>query len=265
MASSKRLGDILLDMGLITRAELDTALKIQVGGNRRLGYLLIKMGCIDEEQLQTVLTEQLGLEQVDIEQAFEPGVRRILPRYLCRKYNLIPLALGDLNTLKVAMTDPSDNEAIRDVEQYTGKVLQPGLAPHSAIEKAISRHIPWGIKDLFNPLNTQKITTVTAVVALALIVITIMQYNNDRHRALYGTTREVNNGVVYQNHELLLEFDRSGRASLQGHGAHAAGTYSITFDNVEALKKFIRSKQSDFSSEQRKWLDWALENRDNGQ
>ena len=265
MASTKRLGDLLLESGLITRDELNKALKLQVGGNRRLGYLLIKMGCIDEEQLQAVLTEQLDLERVDIDTAFDPAVKRILPRYLCRKYNVIPLSLGDHNTLKVAMTDPSDDEAVRDIEAYTGKVVQPGLAPHSAIEAAIRRLIPWSLRDLFNPLSSQKLTALATAIALVLISVTIMQYNRDRQRALYGTRKVVNNGIVYQNHELLVEFDKSGKASLQGHGAYAAGPYSITFNDINGLKEFIRHKQNDFSADQRQWLRWALNNPPVGQ
>ena len=98
-------------------------------------------------------------------------------------------------------------------------------------------------------------------VALALIAVTILQYNRDRQRALYGTRTVIDNGVIYQNHELLLEFDKSGKASLQGHGAYAAGPYSITFNDIHGLKEFIRYKQNDFSADQRQWLDWTLNNQ----
>ena len=109
MTTKKRLGDLLLEAGLIKEEDLDKALKLQVGGNRRLGYLLIKMDFITEEQLQSMLSEQLDLPIVDINQAFNPAAKQILPRYLCRKYNVIPLDLGNHNILEIAMADPSDS------------------------------------------------------------------------------------------------------------------------------------------------------------
>jgi hypothetical protein len=261
MATRKRLGDMLVEAGLLKEEELHKALKLQVGGNRRLGYLLIKMGLITEEQLQSVLSEQLDLPIVDIGQEFNPAVKHILPRYLCRKYNVIPLDFGDHNMLQLAMADPSDNEALADIEQYTNKVVQPRLASHSNIKSAISKFIPWSIKDIFNPLNSQKLTALTATVALILIAVTILQYNKDRMRTLYGTKRVTQNAVFYQNHELMLEFDNSGKASLQGHGAHSQGSYSITFNDINSLKQFINRKKNDFSTSQQQWLTWAIENQ----
>ena len=261
MAARKRLGDMLIEAKLLNEEDLQKALKLQVGGTRRLGYLLIKMGFITEEQLQSILSQQLDLPIVDINREFNPKVKQVLPRYLCRKYNVIPLDFGEHNMLQLAMADPSDNEAVSDIEQYTDKVVQPRLASHSEIKAAISRYIPWSLKDIFNPLNSQKLTALTATVALILIVVTIMQYNNDRIRTLYGTKRVTDNAVYYQNHELMLEFDKSGKASLQGHGAHAPGSYSITFNDVNSLQQFINRKQNDFSDTQRSWLTWAIENQ----
>ena len=219
------------------------------------------MGIISEEQLQSVLSEQLDLPIIDIHEKFNPEAKNILPRYLCNKYNVLPLSLGEHNMLEIAMVDPSDSRAVEDIEQYTDKVLRPYLASNSDIGAAIKKYIPWSFKDIFNPHNSQKLTALTATVALILITITIMQYNKDRQRTLYGTKQVTNDAVFYQNHELMLEFNKSGKASLQGHGAHAQGSYSITFNDTDSLEQFINRKQSDFSTAQRKWLSWAMDNQ----
>ena len=91
MADKKRLGDLLVDSKLLTKTDLDKALRLQVGGNRRLGYLLIKMGFISEEQLHSVLSKQMDLPIVKVKKEFSSEVGTILPRYLCRKYSVIPL------------------------------------------------------------------------------------------------------------------------------------------------------------------------------
>lgn len=258
MAGKKRLGDMLIARRLINEEALNKALKLQVGGNRRLGYLLIKMGFVTEEQLQSMLSEQLGLNIVNIQDSFSPEIKTILPRYLCKKYHVIPLRLGEHNILEIAMADPSDSGAISDIEQFTEKVLQPRLASHSDIASATKKLIPWSLRDIFNPLNSQKLTALTAGIALILITVSIMQYNNDRLRNRYGTQQVTNNGIFYQNHELLLEFTKSGKVSLQGHGAHAQGSYSITFNDVKSLNKFINRKHTDFSTAQEKWIHWAV-------
>ena len=261
METKKRLGELLLETGRITRETLDKALKLQVGGNRRLGYLLIKMKCISEEELQSVLSEQLDLPIVDIHKHFNPEVRRILPRYLCKKYNVLPLSRGDHNLLNIAMVDPSDSEAVEAIEQYTDKLLRPCLAPHSKIEAAIRTYIPWSLKDTLNTLTTRKFTALIATISLFLILITILQYNRDRLRTRYGTKQVTENGVAYQNHDLKLVFDRSGKISLQGRGAHAQGSYSITFNDLDSLKKFTQRNRDDLSTAQQEWLDWTLENQ----
>jgi len=261
MATKKRLGELLLENGLITQETLDKALKLQVGGNRRLGYLLIKMKFITEEQLQAVLSDQLDLPIIDVHRKFNPEAGRILPRYLCKKYNVLPLSFDEHNILNIAMVDPSDSEAVDSIEQYTDKLLRPCLASHSAIEKAIPTYIPWTVRDIFNSSNTQKLTLLAVIISFFLISITIVQYNRDRLRTQYGTKQVTGNQVSYQNHELKLVFDKSGKISLQGRGAHARGSYSITFNDPDSLKNFTQRKQDDFSTPQQQWLEWVLENQ----
>ena len=163
------------------------------------------------------------------------------------------------------MADPSDSRAVEDIEQYTKKVLQTFLAPNSAIGIAIKKYIPWSFKDLISPQNTLKLTAVTATVALVLIAVTIVQYNNDRLRTLYGTKQDKRDVVSYQNYELILDFhkfgEKSGKVSLLGHGAHAQGSYSITFNDTGSLEQFINRKHNDFSEAQRTWLSWAMDNQ----
>ncbi len=259
--ATTRLGDLLLEAGSIRQKDLDRALTVQAGSNRRLGYLLIKMGYISEQELQSVLSAQLGIPIVDIHQAFSREVRSLLPRYLCKRYNVIPLSLGDHNLLAIAMVDPSDNEAVRDIERFTGKVLQPRLAPHSDINNAISHYIPWSLQDIFNRNNTGKISAAAAVIALTLIAVLMIQYQNDRSRQLHGIRRVNGNAVLYQNQDLILSFDQSGKISLKGHGAHADGTYSITFDNPDSLRIFLQRKKDDLSLNQQQWVRWVMNNQ----
>ncbi len=261
MAAQERLGDLLLAAGAIQQEELDKALAVQAGSDRRLGYLLVNMGFVSENELQSVLSRQLGIPIVEIHTTFNKKIKHLVPRYLCKKYTVIPLSQADHNLLTIAMADPSDHEAVATIERYTGKVLQPCLASHSDIDSAIARYIPWGPRDLFNRQNGWKLAIAAVILVLALTILLLVQYNSDRARARFGTKQVTQTAVLYQHHDLVLKFARSGKITLSGHGAHASGAYSITFDDPTTLKRFVHTKRNDFSMEQLKWIDWVLGNQ----
>lgn len=260
MTTKKRLGDLLTEANLVSKSDLDKALRLQVGGNRRLGYLLIKMGLISEEQLHTVLSQQLDLPIVNVDDELSNQIKRVLPRYLCLKYSVLPLKYGENNILRIAMVDPSDNEAVSDIEKYTGKILRPVLAPKSDITAGIRKHIPWTLKDFFNSQTTSKISTAIAVVALVLVAVTAAQFYQERMQTKYGNVTRTPQSISYENLELILGFDDENKITLLGRGAHSSGYYSVTFNDPNSLESFIESKKNGFSSRQLEWLSWAMTN-----
>ena len=118
MQDKQRVGDMLINAGLLKDKQLRQALQVQVGSNRRLGVILVKMNLIAAEQLQSVFSEQLGLPIITVTKQFLPEAKRILPKYLCRRYSVIPLSSGENNLLNLAMVDPSNSIAIWDIEHY---------------------------------------------------------------------------------------------------------------------------------------------------
>lgn len=260
MTTQKRLGDLLIEANIVTKSDLDTALRLQVGGNRRLGYLLIKMGFLSEEQLHSVLSQQLDLPIVTIENEISSEVKTLLPRYICSKYSIIPLAAGNNNTLKMAMIDPSDSEAVADIEKYTNKIIRPVLASKSDITASIKKHIPWSLKDIFNSQTSLKLTSLIAAVAFVLVVVVAIQFYQDRMQNKYGTVTRTPQTITYENLELILGFSNDNKISLLGRGAHSSGYYSVTFSDPKILNSFVESKKTDFSNDQLEWLIWAMTN-----
>jgi hypothetical protein len=260
MTAKKRLGDLLVDANLLTASDLDKALRLQVGGGRRLGYLLIKMGFITEEQLHTVLSQQLDLPSVKVDNEINSEIKALLPRYLCRKYSAIPLSFGENNTLRVAMVDPSDFEAVSDIEKYTKKIIRPVLASKSDIAASIRKYIPWSLKDIFNSQTSSRMTNVVAGIALILVVIVAVQFFQDRMEDKYGTVTRTNDTISYENLELILGFSNNDKISLLGRGAYSSGYYSVTFRDPHILESFIAAKKDDFSTSQLEWLAWAMKN-----
>jgi type IV pilus assembly protein PilB len=100
------LGEILLERGLITKPQLDQALRVQVGGMRRLGSILVRMKLLTGDDLTKALSARLKLPIVKIEDEYRDNAKTVLPRYLCRKYSVLPLSLEGGNVVRHAMADP---------------------------------------------------------------------------------------------------------------------------------------------------------------
>ena len=261
MQDKQRVGDMLINAGLLKDKQLRQALQVQVGSNRRLGVILVKMNLITADQLQSVLSEQLGLPIITVAKQFLPEVKRILPKYLCRRYSVIPLSLGENNLLNLAMVDPSDSIAIWDIEHYTGRVVRPFLSAKKDIDKSINRLIPWTLKDIFNPQNNSKMTAIIATIALTMIVITGIQFYNDKTVAKFGIISRKNNEITYANHELFVTFHKNQQITLRGHGAYTTGYYSITFPDRNAFENFINTQEKYISIQQHTWIQLILSRR----
>jgi hypothetical protein len=258
MPGKQLLGELLIHQNLVSQDAIDTALRVQVGGNRRLGHILVRMKAITADQLAETLAKQLDIPITDIDEKFTREVSRIIPRYLCRKFGVIPLKLKENNILEAAMANPSDEEAISDLEDYTGKVIEPCLARHSDIEREISRRIPLTTKDFFTPqANTWATRAVTAISLVLVLSLGIFTYNYVQ-KARYGTVTKTDTHVLFNNHDLIVGVEKDGKVSLLGHGAFSRGYYSVSFDNSEFLAAFVHGKTKDFSKKQREWLEWAI-------
>ena len=257
-----RLGELLVAENIVEQNVINEALRVQVGGNRRLGSILVRMGKLSSDELADTLSRQLGKQLTDIDALFEREVKNILPRYLCRKYDVLPLALKENNILLLAMTDPSDTVAIHDLEDYTGKVIEPCLAKQSSIEKAISTKMAYSLKDLFNPQASIRLTRVIATAAFVLAVVLGMAGYKYVQTATYGKVSHLGHSTVYEHHDLMVGFDRPGNISFLGHSAFSDGYYSASFRDMDAFRSFIVDKKNDFSVKQYKWLQYVMNRED---
>ncbi|MCD6420383.1 MAG: Flp pilus assembly complex ATPase component TadA, partial [Synergistetes bacterium] len=133
----KRLGDILVESGVISQKQLEDALDEQKRSKRRLGEILISKGILDEDAIADVLSNQLRLERVRLRNTvISPDVVRIIPESVARRYNIVPVSLhGD--TLKVAFSDPLDVRAQDELSFLTGYRIEPVVATPSEISQTI--------------------------------------------------------------------------------------------------------------------------------
>lgn len=136
----KRLGEFLFDAGLITYDQLHQALDEQKRLGKKLGETLLMLRLISEDALAQVLSVQLGYPFVDLGTVMlAPDIVMAISESLARKHLAIPVSLEN-KTLTVAMADPLDYEAIRDIGFFSGFRVLPVMATRRDILEAIERY-----------------------------------------------------------------------------------------------------------------------------
>ena len=136
----KRLGDMLIEAGLITPKDLEGAIAEQKRSGSMLGATLVRMGFVKEHQVLELLQQQLGLSLVDLsEVAIDESTIARVREDLARKYSAIPVEVQGRN-LVVAMADPLNVAALEDLRFHTGLNIRPVLAATIQINEAIERY-----------------------------------------------------------------------------------------------------------------------------
>lgn len=134
----KRLGDMLVSVGLLTEQQLAEALEQQRKSGKKLGTVLLDGGYIKQQQLFNALERQLGVDFIDLNTMTPaPELARVLPRSLAKKYSVVPVR-GDSSTLYIAMDDPLNFVAIEAVKTATRRKVVPMIATTEGVERAIA-------------------------------------------------------------------------------------------------------------------------------
>lgn len=162
MSTKKRLGEMLVDKGLIDKVQLEAAIGRQHQWGGRLGSNLVKLAYISEITLLKFLSSQLKLPCGDLSNIkFNEDTCNLITAEVAKKYHIIPLELkagAGKKTLFIAMSEPTNILAIDEVSFLTGLTVRPVIATDSQIATAIDKfynHRDW-IE--IEPL-TEKITT----------------------------------------------------------------------------------------------------------
>lgn len=132
-----RIGDVLMEQGLLSEEQLGEALKEQKERGTLLGETLVSMGYITQEKMIDILCEQIGVEYVDLRKYdIDDDAVHLITEPVARKYRLMPIAISKTraNVLIVAMADPMDIMAIDDVSIVTNMQVEPVLSTSEAIE-----------------------------------------------------------------------------------------------------------------------------------
>ncbi len=138
-APRKRLGDTLVEAGLITADQLKEALQKQKSLGIRLGKVLVQAGMATEESIAVTLARQMNIPFLDLNTlTIRPEVLTTIPEGIVRSHTLLPISLEG-NRLQVSMLDPLDVFIIDEINYQTGYEIDIGISPESQLEAAI-RH-----------------------------------------------------------------------------------------------------------------------------
>jgi len=137
-----RLGDLLVEAQIVSRTQLEEILVAQKRDGRRIGTMLVEAGLVTETQVTQILSQQLSVPWVSLYHIdFSRQLLNLVSHELAEKYCLVPIfvrrvrSLGE--TLYVAMDDPSDEAAQREVGQWAGLPVRAMIAPPTDIRSAI--------------------------------------------------------------------------------------------------------------------------------
>ena len=135
---TKRLGDMLLELGLITQEQLKQALEFQSREKGRLGSILIEHNFITERQLIDALRMQLGIEYIDLTKVdIAPEMSRYVPKNLAKRMSIVPVR-SSKEQLFLAMADPLNFMAVEEAQRTSRKRIVPMIASEPAVQHAIN-------------------------------------------------------------------------------------------------------------------------------
>ncbi len=134
-----RLGDLLVEKGLITGDQLQQALSEQKKLGRKLGGTLIELGMIDENSLLNLLAGQLNIPLIDINNYnYSNEVAKLLPESIARRYRALVLEDRDKDYL-VAMADPTDIYALDEIQSKLNKPISLAIVRETALLENFDR------------------------------------------------------------------------------------------------------------------------------
>ena len=143
--SRKKLGEILVQAGVLNDTQLRAALNEQRRWGGPLGRILVDMKLITEDAMVQALSHQLNLPAVNLDQRnIEAAVLDIVPGELAEQLSIMPFAMQG-KFLDVAMSDPTNLVAIDTLRTKTRMNVRPFLAGPRTLERALARHYGRGV------------------------------------------------------------------------------------------------------------------------
>jgi type IV pilus assembly protein PilB len=134
------LTDVIVDLGLVPRDQVDAAIEEARRSGRMPEDVLIEQGSLNSDGLARGVAERHGLDHLDLG-IYKPDMQaaNLISIPAAKRYEAVPVAFLDDRTLLVAMADPANVLAVDDIALLTGKEIRPAVTSRDDIHGLISR------------------------------------------------------------------------------------------------------------------------------
>ena len=138
---TQKLGQLLIEQGILTEVQLRTALRTQEFFGGHLGSILIDLGFVEEQSLGETLSRAAGVRYATPEllEEIPEEVIKVLPPKVAERHKAVPIRIQQ-KRLHLAMVNPKDLVSLDEIAYLTGMVVVPYVAPEFRIDRALERH-----------------------------------------------------------------------------------------------------------------------------
>jgi type IV pilus assembly protein PilB len=142
MAERKKLGELLIEGGLIDQYQLKSALAHQRQWGGRIGANVVKLGFITEDELVSFLSRTFNLPSVNLHTVKVPAtIIGAIPKDVVKKYGIIPLQQSaDKKQITIAMSDPTNLQALDELQFLVNARINPVISSDVGIEEALHHY-----------------------------------------------------------------------------------------------------------------------------
>ncbi len=134
----KRLGHMLVEAGLLSDEDAERAAREASAAGQKLGDYVVEHGLVTSEALAMTLSIQLGIRFLDLLRVeIQPEALRLIPAEVCREQVLIPVE-ADGRSVLVVMADPGNMQVVEDLRSMTGLEVRPAVGIPDEIRRAIN-------------------------------------------------------------------------------------------------------------------------------
>jgi type IV pilus assembly protein PilB len=138
--SGRFITDHLVELGYVDRKRVDEVIEEARQSGSTPEDLLVSSGTISSYQLARATAERYGLDYIDLTVFdVDVGAVSLIPIPAAKRFEAVPVAFGDDNSLLVAMVDPTNVRAVDDIAIMTGRDVRPAVAPADDIASVIAR------------------------------------------------------------------------------------------------------------------------------
>jgi len=136
----KNIGQALIEFGVITEYQFETAMMYLQNADNRISKSLVELGFLSEKQLVEILSKKLNFLNIDFNGIeINPNVAKMIPFDLARRCSSIPVfLLGEI--LTIATDDPLDIVTLNEISSHTHKEIRTAVASFAEIQKVLEKY-----------------------------------------------------------------------------------------------------------------------------